>query len=754
MPPHAGGRARIYSRARVCVCVCVVLNSVGLRLPNTHAHTLTRSLERAQADAASTGALSASLQLELEHVRAEAAASRADAESRRAALLRDHELSEAKVRALQAAVVTLKDQFVRAEVARSSASISAAPALAVTAAQDNAASASATASSAADGETTANTASSAVLSRLRDEVVTLRAAHASALAERKKLLEDAKVANAEIALAKLAASAAEAHAAAVRKELLRAKNRLELTRSADGTASPPPPPDWAAQLAATQEKLRKAELLIATLRTTRASPASASLAPDAAAVATLAQLKKRVEALTAQLSEATTAGDAARTTISSMSSSLSRAKADRASVEKRLAALQKRYAALDSAASAVLPELQSSAVLMGRVAELEAMLMSARLSAAAASGTRPPVTAAAAAASGDAGVAPRVTAADDAATISSASNALPPLSRDAPAATDSTPSSPSLSEGELGMLRSDNERLRATVKDLTAIAALWDVHRKQHTSPSVGDVSAKGLGQPRAPPFSASGGTTLGADAAAAGGALSLQQQRRTVTALEDMVARLKALTDRQRREIEHLRASADTNAAADAATAVAAAEQKQAASIKRLEDSSTSSRLPAVDLAALRVARADVSRLREKLQALEESTRGSDSQRRLIAELQAEVRALRGRCQAAERTAAAAAQGAADGVASSSLHESSEGNASSEPPPGDVASLHELVGRLRDEIAHLSAENADLRAELEAFDGEFFDEIEELKYKYTEACQKCAAFDAFLAEMPTAAAR
>lgn len=45
-------------------------------------------------------------------------------------------------------------------------------------------------------------------------------------------------------------------------------------------------------------------------------------------------------------------------------------------------------------------------------------------------------------------------------------------------------------------------------------------------------------------------------------------------------------------------------------------------------------------------------------------------------------------------------------------------------------------------EVARLRRENRDLRQELEAFDLDFFEEVEDLKYKYAEAMRKCHAFD------------
>jgi chromosome segregation ATPase len=51
----------------------------------------------------------------------------------------------------------------------------------------------------------------------------------------------------------------------------------------------------------------------------------------------------------------------------------------------------------------------------------------------------------------------------------------------------------------------------------------------------------------------------------------------------------------------------------------------------------------------------------------------------------------------------------------------------------------------LRDRVSQLERENAELRSELSAFDLDFFEEIEDLKFKYAEAAKKCRAFDEYV---------
>jgi chromosome segregation ATPase len=53
----------------------------------------------------------------------------------------------------------------------------------------------------------------------------------------------------------------------------------------------------------------------------------------------------------------------------------------------------------------------------------------------------------------------------------------------------------------------------------------------------------------------------------------------------------------------------------------------------------------------------------------------------------------------------------------------------------------------LREEVERLKRENAGLKEELGAFDLEFFEELEDLKWRHSRAVDKCAAFDRFLTE-------
>jgi len=54
-----------------------------------------------------------------------------------------------------------------------------------------------------------------------------------------------------------------------------------------------------------------------------------------------------------------------------------------------------------------------------------------------------------------------------------------------------------------------------------------------------------------------------------------------------------------------------------------------------------------------------------------------------------------------------------------------------------------------RRQVRALAAENARLRGELAAFDASFFDALEELKWSYACAAEKCRAFDAYVRRYP-----
>ena len=66
-------------------------------------------------------------------------------------------------------------------------------------------------------------------------------------------------------------------------------------------------------------------------------------------------------------------------------------------------------------------------------------------------------------------------------------------------------------------------------------------------------------------------------------------------------------------------------------------------------------------------------------------------------------------------------------------------------------ALLREEASVLRVEVQRLAAENDRLRDELSAFDVDFFDQLEDLKFKYLRAARKCRAFDAYVELYPPA---
>ena len=63
----------------------------------------------------------------------------------------------------------------------------------------------------------------------------------------------------------------------------------------------------------------------------------------------------------------------------------------------------------------------------------------------------------------------------------------------------------------------------------------------------------------------------------------------------------------------------------------------------------------------------------------------------------------------------------------------------------GSSSSSSSSSNDLRDRVSQLERENSELRSELSAFDLDFFEEIEDLKFKYAEAAKKCRAFDEYV---------
>jgi regulator of replication initiation timing len=58
-------------------------------------------------------------------------------------------------------------------------------------------------------------------------------------------------------------------------------------------------------------------------------------------------------------------------------------------------------------------------------------------------------------------------------------------------------------------------------------------------------------------------------------------------------------------------------------------------------------------------------------------------------------------------------------------------------------------VSSLREHLAKLTAENSKLKSELSAFDLDFFEEIENLKYSHAEAVRKLRAMEKMYGPAP-----
>jgi hypothetical protein len=265
---------------------------------------------------------------------------------------------------------------------------------------------------------------------------------------------------------------------------------------------------------------------------------------------------------------------------------------------------------------------------------------------------------------------------------------------------------------------------------------------------------------------------------------------------LEDLVTALRRVIEKQKADLDKARAAAPTSAAT-ASTARAAIADGDATLRTQVS-----------------TAWGEVAKLKERLAAAEAAAAASagsggasaDALRRALKVAETEIRGLRARPAAAltDETAAtamqdlrgrlaqataAAANAAAEAAALRRTNEQLQAQALAASraagigaPTGAerraLAKVNEAATAARDRAANaartadalveidtdkselaarvsaLERENADLRGELDAFDIEFFEEIEDLKHRYAEATRKCKAFDEYVRTLGTRALR
>ena len=206
----------------------------------------------------------------------------------------------------------------------------------------------------------------------------------------------------------------------------------------------------------------------------------------------------------------------------------------------------------------------------------------------------------------------------------------------------------------------------------------------------------------RAPPASAKGGagsdapTALARASAAANGAATGgggKQQGGREAELEELVTGLRRVTEKQKAEIDRLRKQ----------------QQPHGTAAPAGSSSGSSSGLTTAEAAdpakALRAAKAEAAHLHKRLAAAEEAARGADSVRRQLATAEAELRSLGAGAGGRGRPAAHGSLQAHSG--SGSGGGPSDHGGADEPPAATAA--------------RLAAENEQLRAELAAFDLDFF---------------------------------
>ncbi|CAN0361107.1 unnamed protein product [Ectocarpus fasciculatus] len=127
---------------------------------------------------------------------------------------------------------------------------------------------------------------------------------------------------------------------------------------------------------------------------------------------------------------------------------------------------------------------------------------------------------------------------------------------------------------------------------------------------------------------------------------------------------------------------------------------------------------------------------------AAESAQDEADELRDRLAETERELQRMERRCASAMSAASRGGDGAADSVDGGRkelLRMSGTGGLGSR---GDGEGRLTQDGRLKNENDRLREENERLSEELGAFDHEFFEEIEDLKYKYSEAVRKLRQYE------------
>jgi len=460
------------------------------------------------------------------------------------------------------------------------------------------------------------------------------------------------------------------------------------------------------------------------------------------------KLRKRVEVLAGKVAEAAKEVEAARNSELATSNALTRIKGERDALDRRLQALQRKQATLDAATTAAIAELEPLSAMKRRVFDLEEEVGQLRLKC---ESELPGVIMRAkseAAEERKRAEASAADAADARARLQELSSKLGHVlsagvgagagAGGATTAADRLRADEDryVTEGalrdKLADARGHIAALEAAVlgKDSTIMELQLEVEahrqsvdrhkRRLAEVTAFSTIAGRGAGAAPGSGGSSGGEAATGAAAgmrAAGGGAAAASGAggSRREAELEELVTALRRVTEKQKADMDKLRRQL-TSARAAATTTTTAAAPGAAVPAPAAAPPSDGGGAGGGGGVAAAGLRARIAQLEAELRAA-----GNEAKR------------LRERAEAAERTAATAA---------------------SAPPPSAMApstagSDAGEVARLRNEVSRLATENVSLREELSAFDLSFFEEIEDLKWRYAEAATKCRAFDEYVKMYP-----
>jgi hypothetical protein len=473
--------------------------------------------------------------------------------------------------------------------------------------------------------------------------------------------------------------------------------------------------------------------------------AGAALAETRAAWESERKLRKRVEALQTKLGEATKAAECGKAAEEALNSALTKVKTERDVLDKKAVALTKRLAAVDAATAAALAQVEPVAELKARLFELSEALALAK-----------------AAADGEAAV--RIKRAE--------ARAQEALLQAEGAAQDAAEARArlvaSVGSAEVG-LRDKLAEARRSIAALDGAvlakdAALLEARMEGEAARQAEDRLRRRLAEVQAFAALAGGGgkgsktaaAAVGAPPAVAAPATSAASAKREQE-LTDLTVALKRVTDKQRTEIDRLQKQLLTvGNARDAvlsAAASAASASAQASVVRELASASmgvapaAAAPAPSAATANAAAAAADLKALKARYAALERSHTALATEAGVLREKDA---AMARKLAEAEAVAAAATAAVASGAAAApsapvvtfALPPSPPATAVMAVPAAAPLSADASSTELRTAYDAKERECADLRAELSAFDLDFFEELETLKHNYAEAALKCQAFD------------